>query len=231
MRASLAVLNLTHRDDHGAPEALEPGRRMRITVDFPDVGYAFAAGHRVRLALSTSYWPVIWPAPEPVTITVHTGTSRLVLPERPANGDAPRVPDLGPPEAAPPVPMTVLEPLDVTRRIERDPMSGETVVRVVCDGGAMSPVRRVRLDPIGTVIGHRLERTYRIRDDDPSSASAELRQRFEMERGGWNVVIETGTTMTATPEEFRLECTGRAFEGERLRYDRGWSIRKARDLM
>ena len=231
VRVSLAVLNLTHRDDHGAPEALEPGRRMRITVDFPDVGYAFAAGHRVRLALSTSYWPVVWPAPEPVTITVHTGTSRLVLPERPATGDAPAVPEFGPAEAAPTVPMTVLEPLDVSRRIERDPIRGETVVRVVCDGGAMSPVRRVRLDPIGTVFGHRLERTYRIRDDDPSSASADLRQRFEMERGGWNIVVETGTTMTATPEEFRLECTGRAFEGETLRYDKRWSIRKPRDLM
>ena len=81
------------------------------------------------------------------------------------------------------------------------------------------------------MLGHRLERTYRIRDDDPSSASAEIRQRFELERGAWNIVIETGTTMTATAEEFLLECTGKAYEGERVRYDRHWSIRKPRSFM
>ena len=81
------------------------------------------------------------------------------------------------------------------------------------------------------MLGHRLERTYRIRDDDPSSASAEIRQQFEMERGAWNIVIETGTTMTATAEEFRLECTGKVYEGERVRHDRHWRIHKPRSLM
>ena len=231
VRASLAVLNLTHRDDHAAPRALEPGRRLRVTVTFPDVAYAFAAGHRIRLALSTSYWPVVWPAPEPAALTVHTGSSRLTLPERPLNGDAPAVPDFAPPEAAPAVPVTVLEPMRVTRRIERDPMRGETVVRLVCEGGAMTPMRRFRIDPTGTVLGHRLERTFRIRDDEPLSASAEFRQRFEMERDAWCITVETGTTMTATKEQFRIDCAARAYEGERLRYDRRWPIRKPRNLV
>ena len=230
-RVGLAVLNLCHRRDHGAPEPLEPGRRLSVAVDFPDVAYGFAAGHRLRLALSTSYWPVIWPAPEPVTLTVHTGSSRFVLPRRPISPDAPEVDAFAPPEAAPAVPVTVLEPMSVTRRIERDPMAGETLIRVVCEGGAMTPARRFRIDPTGTVLGHRIERRFRILDDDPLSASAEFRQRFEMGRDGWDIAIETTTSMTATGDRFQVACSGRAWEGERLRFDRRWRFRKPRDLM
>jgi len=35
-----------------------------------NVGTTFPAGHRIRLALSTAYWPMIWPAPEKATVTV-----------------------------------------------------------------------------------------------------------------------------------------------------------------
>src|SRR4029453_10802619 len=58
-RVSYGVLNLTHRDSHEAPTALEPGRRYRVRVRLNDVAYAFPAGHRVRLALSSSYWPTV----------------------------------------------------------------------------------------------------------------------------------------------------------------------------
>ena len=84
-RVVLGVLNLTHRDGHAEPSALEPGKRYRVRIVLPETGYAFAPGHRIRLALSTCYWPVIWPSPAPVTLTVHTGTSTLTLPVRPPN--------------------------------------------------------------------------------------------------------------------------------------------------
>ena len=42
----------------------------------------FPAGHRIRLALSTTYWPMVWPAPETATVTIFGGT--LDLPVRPA---------------------------------------------------------------------------------------------------------------------------------------------------
>ena len=45
-----------------------------------------------RLALSTRYWPMAWPMPEPVTQSLHTGASTLELPIRTASaadGDLP----------------------------------------------------------------------------------------------------------------------------------------------
>ena len=232
VRASLAVLNLTHRADSGEPTPLEPGKRYQITLLFPDVAYSFAPGHRIRLALSTSYWPVIWPAPHPVTLTVHTGTSKLVLPHRPAGtDDEPATPTFEAPVAGPDVPTTVLEAKTVTRRFKRDPLTGETVITATCNGGAFVPARRLRLDEIGTILGHRLSKSFRIGKGDPLSASAEFRQRFEIERGKWKIVIESSTRMTASHDRFCLECTGKAWEGDRVVFDSAWPIDKPRDLM
>ena len=75
-RVSYGLLNLTHRESHEHPTALEPGRRYRVRLQLNDVAQAFPAGHRIRLALSTAYWPIAWPAPEPVTLTLYAGAER-----------------------------------------------------------------------------------------------------------------------------------------------------------
>ena len=46
--------------------------------------HSFPAGHRIRVAISTAYSPLVWPAPEPVTLGVYASVSVLELPVRPA---------------------------------------------------------------------------------------------------------------------------------------------------
>ncbi len=48
------------------------------------VAHAFAAGHRIRVSLSTSCRPLAWPPPDPVRLEVLLGNTALVLPVRPA---------------------------------------------------------------------------------------------------------------------------------------------------
>jgi len=109
-------LNLTHRDSHETPDELTPGETYTARVPFKHVAQTFRAGHRLRLAVSTSYFPVAWPAPEPVTLTLDTGATQLILPvRRPDNGPAPR--DLGRPQTNAPVPGETLRP--ATLRLDR----------------------------------------------------------------------------------------------------------------
>ncbi|HKL78580.1 MAG TPA: CocE/NonD family hydrolase, partial [Gammaproteobacteria bacterium] len=82
-RVTYGLLNLTHRDGHESPQALEPGQPYRVRVPLNHVAQSFPAGHRLRLSLSTSYWPLAWPPPEPVQLTLQTGVSEFVLPVRP----------------------------------------------------------------------------------------------------------------------------------------------------
>ena len=97
LRLSYGVLNLSHRDSHAAPAPLTPGARTTVRLQLNDCGASVPAGHRLRLALSTSYWPMVWPAPETATLTILAGS--LDLPVRPAVSES--LPDFPPVETAP----------------------------------------------------------------------------------------------------------------------------------
>ncbi len=107
LRVSYGVLNLTHRDRHETPAPLVAGRRYQLRIRLNDAGGVFPAGHRLRLALSTTYWPMIWPSPARATLRLFGGS--LDLPTRqPRASDA--LPPLSDPEMAPPERPTVLRP-------------------------------------------------------------------------------------------------------------------------
>jgi putative CocE/NonD family hydrolase len=82
-RVTYGLLNLTHRDGSADPQPLEPGKRYTVEVPLNGIAQVFPAGHRLRLSISTSYWPLAWPSPERATVTVHTAGSRLTVPSRP----------------------------------------------------------------------------------------------------------------------------------------------------
>jgi uncharacterized protein len=108
LRVSFGVQNLTHRDGHETPRPLVPGERYQVRIQLNDAGVVFPAGHRIRLALSTTYWPMIWPAPEAATLTIFGGT--LDLPVRPPQAADAALPALPGPETATPERPTVIRP-------------------------------------------------------------------------------------------------------------------------
>ena len=82
-RISYGLLNLTHHKGHSEPELLVPGKRYQVAVQLNGMAQALPRGHRLRLAMSTSYWPLAWPPPQPVRLSVFTQNTRLRLPVRP----------------------------------------------------------------------------------------------------------------------------------------------------
>jgi predicted acyl esterase len=100
LRVSFGILNLAHRDGHETPVPLVPGERYRVRIRLNDAGAVFPASHRIRLALSTAYWPMIWPGPETSIVTVLAGT--LELPQRAARAEDAALPALPEPETATP---------------------------------------------------------------------------------------------------------------------------------
>jgi uncharacterized protein len=85
-QVSAGLLNLTHRRSDEHPEPLAPGRVEEVRVPLRTAGYRWLPGHRLRVSVATQYWPVIWPSPLSVTLSVHRGPgtpSRLELPVLP----------------------------------------------------------------------------------------------------------------------------------------------------
>jgi hypothetical protein len=215
-------LNLAQRDNRENPLAVVPNTRYNVKVQLQGTAHSFAAHHRLRVAISTAYWPLIWPAPEPVTLTLFTGASRLLLPARtPQDSDA-ALPSLPRALSAPPSPVTVVRQGRVERSVSIDQLSGEVNHRLYLDGGVFGPQGKLRLEDIGLELAHTYERNYSIHPDDPSSARARMTQVYEMGRGTWQVRIEASAEMSCTPTTFQLDAWIEAFEGDRSICRRQW---------
>jgi len=228
-RVTYGVLNLTHLASHEHPEALEPGRRYRVRVPLNHIAHAFAGGNRLRLAVSTAYWPLVWPSPEAVTLTLFTGASILELPVRPPGpGDDPLRP-FEEPEGAPPASYTELRPRRVGRTVERDGAAGETVYAVITEGAEFGAAGQGRLEEIDLELEQSSVRRYRIGDHDPLTAWAEVAQRMGLRRGTWAVRIESRAWLSATRDAFKLRARVQAFEGDTLIRSRSWDCSVVRD--
>jgi len=202
LRVSYGVLNLTHRDGHENPAMLEVGERYRVRIQLNDAGSVFPAGHQVRLVLSTAYWPMIWPSPEKATLLIFSGA--LDLPQRSPQGSDERLSPFPEPESAPPEKPTVFR---------RD---GERVERI---------------DRIGLELGTQGKSQYRVEEDDPLSAVAELRRTLVMSRDAWQIRVETQMRLACTGNVFLVQGGLRAWEGTSEVCCRNWDRSIPRDFI
>jgi putative CocE/NonD family hydrolase len=224
-RVSYGLLNLTHRESHEHPSALEPGRRYRVRVQLNDIAHSFRPGHRIRVALSTSYWPIAFPTPEPVLMTIFTGASRIELPVRPPRKEDAELRDFAPPQGATPLAQTVLRKGGVRRLVERNLATDESVFTRHEDTGTY------RIDAIDLTIDQIKTGTYRIKTDDPLSADVTIKWTQKLARGDWRVRTETETRFRATKDEFLIDATLDAYEGDKRVYTQIWDRRIKRDLV
>lgn len=229
LRVSYQVLNLTHRDSHAAPEALEPGRRYRVKVTLSACGHRFLPGHRLRVSVGTAHWPTIWPAPYAAMLTVHPEGSHLALPVRDL-AQPQAVVAFEPPAHGPRVPMTQVDPGLMLRTSSFDHITG-TATYVTEGRGGLFGEGVVRFDEIDTTLSHNLRRELTIRPDDPLSARYVLTQSYEMGRDGWRTRVETVTEMTADRTTFHLSGRLVAYEGAEQVASRAWSEAIPRDLI
>jgi len=227
-RVSYGVLNLTHRDSHAEPSALTPGRFYRVRLKLNDCGYVFRPGHRVRLALSSAYWPLVWPAPERATLTLAL-PAKLTLPVREAPSDEPAI-TFAPRETAPDAPKTLLGEGRVERRVGFDLARGVSIYETIAEGSLFGEGAHA-FDEIGTSVSHDLSRRLTIGADDPLSAAYELLQTYEMGREGWRIRIETRVSMRATATDFLIEAKLDAYENGVLARSRAFAETIGRDLM
>jgi putative CocE/NonD family hydrolase len=201
------VLNLAHRDSHAEPSPLEPGRRYEVGVRLNAIAHRFPAGHRLRVAISPTYWPWLWPSPEPVTLTVIAGVSSFELPVRPPRADDAGLPELGEPEGAAPLTVDEREPGTATRQILRDLVTGEAVLTYEYGGG-----RRVL--PSGVELVDWARETFTIREGDPLSARVRCEERVEIRREDVRTRVETDSEMWSEAERFNILNRIRAFEND-----------------
>ena len=230
-RVTYGVLNLTHRNSHEHLEALEPGKRCRITMRLNDIAHAFSARHALRLAISTSYWPVVWPAARSVTMTIFTGESFMELPVRPPDPIDDELQPFAAPEQAPLAEQTELRSAALKRTVERDLVTNQTIYTIFNDSSEVESEPSARFDAIDLDLDHTISRRFRIGEDDPLSAEAEVVQKTLFRRGTWKARVETRTRMTSTEVHFLLQAELKAYHAGEEFFARTWERRVRRDLL
>ena len=222
-RITYRVFNLTHHAGPEAPAALEPGRSCRARIELNECAHRLRAGHRLRLAVSTSYWPVVWPAPVAAAVTLDLAQCRLILPERRAVDEI----DPAAPGRPADFPVHAAEMLrEPENRTERLIDSGGThVLETFDDFGASRDLEH------GLVSGSHVEQRYSIHPDDPLSARHEARWCYEFSRGDWSVRIDSGSVMTADADRFHLAREVTAREGDAVVIARRWEEDMPRGML
>jgi hypothetical protein len=216
------VLNLTHRESHAEPSPLVPGRRYEVRVPLDVMAYSVPAGHRLRLAVSPTYWPWAWPSPEPVTLTVFAG--RVELPERPPRPEDAGLPEFGEPEQSAKLAVEAVPGSPGGRFLRRELATG--LVEQVFDWELGGSQRLVDIDLDTSDASHTV---YSIREGDPRSAEVRFRAASGMGRGDWSMRSEVTSAMTADREAFHVTTLLEVYERTARIFARTWTHRFPRD--
>lgn len=211
-RVTYGTLNLTHRNGHDAPEPLEADRFYTVAVQLNDIGQRFPAGHRLRVSVSTSYWPVVWPAPEPARLTIDVAGSALELPIRDPRRSDEHIREPGKPRGAPESPTTLIKPRDYAWRVIRDLAGNHSTLEVKKDEGA------VYIDDLDLTMHISTVEWYSHSGNDYGSVRGETENRRTLSRGDWEVTVRTRTVLTSDPEYFYLQAEMDGYEGDRRVY-------------
>lgn len=209
--------------DERSPALVRPDEWLDVTLPLDFCSYRFLQSSRVRVAVSSAYWPLLWPSPKPVALTLDLGRSSI---------DLPRLPDGARPTGLP------------------RPMSKETLVSEIARVDLRAPDRKrwfeehafdrrfslhiqddhglYRLDDTGIEVGARMRERYDAFDGDPLSANARASWEWSLARGEWRTRVTSAVALRGLDDVFEIQTNVTAQEGGKTLYRRRRTLRLPR---
>lgn len=218
------ILNLAHRESHEFPKPMTPDVFEEISLVMKPVGQIIPKGHRLRLAISSSYWPMAWPSPELTTITVDPNGSLLSLPLV-DNETALAAVSFERPVLAQPGPVTVKTPARQLRHIETDISTDRTTLVALSDDG------RYVFDETGTELTSWRRKEYTIAAGDPASCATTVTFGESFDRPDWHARVESRIAITCDRTAFRVTGSVKTYDGDELFMARDYDELIPRDNM
>lgn len=209
---TMGVFNLRHRHGNETPVDIVAGEAFDVEFALDHIAYRLPAGHRLRVAISTSYWPFIWPEAEPVTLNIKQG--HLTLPVRPAaDKDEWQFEEA---EAAAKLPVKIHGDVVESKRFLTDVATGITTMTIA---GNTPPTEDLTH---GLTTASEVEEVWTINEKDPSSAQVEIRWERSTGRGDWQTRTVVVSRMSGDDTHFHVSQRLEAYEGDKQVFNRDY---------
>jgi hypothetical protein len=225
-RSALIVdgsLNGTRRQSLTDPQPLTPGEVYELNLPMVPTGWVLQPGHRLRLAISGSDFPNLWPTPERARNRIYRDSqyaSRVILPVVPES-------KLAEPEFLPPPRLR-----QMVRSYGRPPLQ-----QVIHDQitGAVTVVNRggstiVLPDNLGEVAG---DHSFRCTasSKDPAQASIVGTHTYVLKREDGTIEVTAESTIRATATAFHILIDLNVTRNGRPFFHKRWLASEPRRLL
>lgn len=207
----------SHHASHETPAPPQRGRAYDLRVKMATTSYHVPRGHRLRLAISTSDFPRLWPTPESPTIRVHfggrRGGSQIKIPVVAADKNGVAVAEVRRPDPA--VNRAPLAAMTMIPRwtIERDLATGEAAV-------ITGSQQKMNLPDGGGSLATNHKARASASDLHPEAAKVEAETRLRLElRSIGTVEVET----TSHISQRGLVLEGRVKIDGQMFFEKRWS--------
>jgi hypothetical protein len=186
------LLDLTRRKGPGRFDLLVPGRPLEVEIPLGFVSQRFERGARLRLALSTSLWPLVWPARDAADVEVFLQGSRLELPIR------------NPPAAEATMPIAEVQ------GAPEDSGKGPGLTITEAEGGARIvetwPVSTSVAPDVGvTMSGSGPDIDVSMRPGDPATCAWRAEQTSGYRHSGGEITLRAVVSITAPAGAYEVE--------------------------
>lgn len=220
-----AGFNGAHRNSSRNPEALEPGSEYQLEIELHFTSWVFQPGHRIRVAVTNSQWPMFWPTPYSMTTSMRLGgenASHLVLPVIPY--EARPTPDFLPPaEPTPELPgfgrlatdgdETTTSGYAEVEGFSFDEETGRATLVATNDFGYQYPWGQARRSQKITHTTHK---------HDPANTSVRTEYARKIIVGERELIFEAELDFSSDLENFYYVYTRKVIENGDLIYEKTW---------
>jgi putative CocE/NonD family hydrolase len=194
---TFGLANLGLDDNLDAPEPGHQNAVRTVTIKLPTQAYRFRRGHRIRLAIASSYWPLVWTPPSLVQAKVLDGAFSMPLTSgtlQPLSMPLPAVPEQQPETSY---------DLRAATELQRTASRSE-------DGKLQrswsQPLTTTFYRDISTEFSFETEAIYSVAANDPNSAEYAFRLRFVVERPDGKTTVLSRLHARCSQTEYAFSC-------------------------
>ena len=223
-RVSYGILNLALNEEKSEFKPLNKDELIERKLRLDCCGHSFSKGSKIRLSLATTFWPMFWPMPENVTLTLDLNECEFALPIF-SGKDSNKV-NLES-QSASLTPLTLLKEGRVDRSISYDILT-DTWTCITDGVGGVFGEGIYKFDEIDVLVEHNLKRELSLKNDNPLSAKYTITQKMKIGRENCMMDADIILTQTSDKEYFYIKGKMQIKENQELVFSKNYDYKTAR---